>query len=222
VVILGKVYKWADLSVFMVNRWYLLLIMALAFLSACSVDAEQPEHGFITFEVDDADSLGTYTLQTFEISEQSEDLFDKWERVNGQRILDDQWDSRFEEKRELEIDADLSDDWIKCDRSILLDVEVENLGDVDEDEVIVHVFNQELGIDEVKVTDIDVGFMDVLRFPLAISGERGNYQIDVEVFIDGDVDEFQTVKNCLWRTAGNRFKYSFSFLLFQRWCLSRY
>ena len=195
VVIHGKAYKWVNLGMVMAHRWHLLLVIALFFLSGCAVSqTEQPSPEFITVEVDSGDVEGTYSMQTFEISEEKEDLFEKWQAYNEQRMNDDKWDAFVDEtKHELAIDADISDDWIDCDREVFVDVEIENKGDVDEDEVIVQLKNEALGVDEVEAVDIAHGYFGVARFALDLKkAARGDYTLDVRVFRDGDVDEFGT------------------------------
>ena len=139
------------------------------------------------------DIAGIYSMQTFDISSEKEDLFEKWQVYNEQRMNDDKWDAFVDDTRhELALDAEISDDWVDCDREVFVDVEIENKGDVDE-EVIVHLKNGALDVDEVRVADITHGYFGVARFALDLkNATRGDYTFDVRVFRGGDVDEFGT------------------------------
>ena len=174
-------------------RFRLLSVLVLFFLSGCAASQFEASPDFITVEVNGGDIAGTYSMQTFDISSEKEDLFEKWQVYNEQRMNDDKWDAFVDDTRhELAIDAEISDDWVDCDREVFVDVEIENKGDVDE-EVIVHLKNGALDVDEVRVADITHGYFAVARFALDLKdAARGDYSFDVRVFRGGDVDEFGT------------------------------
>lgn len=180
------------------QKYTRIFVAALSILlfSGCAsseVNVEQPSPEFITVEVGDDDVEGMYSMQTFDISSEKEELFEKWETYNQQRMEQDKWEAFVDDtKHELAIDAEISDDWIDCDRDVFVDVEIENKGEVDE-EVIVHLKNNALDVDEVRVVDIAHGYFGVARFALDLTNAvRGDYSFDVRVFRDGDVDEFGT------------------------------
>ncbi len=180
--------------VVVMNRWRLLLLIALFFISGCTEQVvEQPTPEFLTFDVENGDIEGTYGMQTFEVGEEREDLFEKWQTSNERRMAQAQWDAFVDDtKHELEIDADISDDWVDCDREVFVDVEIENKGSVDE-ELIVHLKNDALQVDEVEVVDVAHSYFGVARFELDLkNAPRGEYPLDVQVFRDGDVEEFGT------------------------------
>ena len=80
-----------------------------------------------------------------------------------------------------------------------IQVNVKNIGSSDEDEVEVRVFNSELGIDanrdEIDIDEFTSSRNDErvsFNFVVPSDANAGAYQIEVEVFIDGDLEDSTT------------------------------
>jgi hypothetical protein len=94
----------------------------------------------------------------------------------------------------------LSPSTLECSYQTQLDVTVLNRGEKDEDEVEIHVFNSELGIDlredEIEVdkfTDSDNDERETFRLSLPQDLVAKGYPITVELYLDGDLEETQVV-----------------------------
>ena len=100
----------------------------------------------------------------------------------------------------------LSSSALQCLRQTTLQVDVENIGEEDEDDVEIRVKNEELGLSlsrtNLELDDYSNGDNDYrATFTLNLEdAEEGSYQITVGAYIDGDLEEEEEitieVKDC--------------------------
>lgn len=154
-----------------------LVLFALLLVSGCSTQEETTQQVL--------SENGAYIMESIEISTPEEDLYQKSAAYNERVAAQDKWDEFAETLRhELEIDADLSDDWIDCERDMFVDVSVENSGDVAEDEAFVLLDGDKLGVHSKKMlNELGPGHRTVVRFPLDLeNAAAGTYEFIARVF----------------------------------------
>ena len=98
--------------------------------------------------------------------------------------------------------AVLSSDSLQCSIQQTTDliVDIKNVGSSNEDDVRIRVFNTDLGID-LERTNLELNKFsdpddeDRLSFNLLVEGDvkAGNYPIKIEVYLDGDLEDSETV-----------------------------
>lgn len=98
--------------------------------------------------------------------------------------------------------AVLSSESLQCSiqQTTDLTVDIKNVGSSNEDDIRVRVFNADLGVDLEK-TNLELNQFsnkddeDRLNFNLLVEGdvEAGNYPINVEVYLNGDLEDSETV-----------------------------
>jgi hypothetical protein len=151
----------------------------LVLIGACSLELAENDSGPVSMPVFEASSA----------SHEKGDLYQKWVEYDRRRAEQDKWDEFAQTARhELTIDADLSDDWIDCDRDVSVDVSVENAGDVAETEAFVLLDNDKLGIHSKKmVEELAPGHFTTVHFPLNFGKvAAGDYEFVVQVFREED------------------------------------
>jgi hypothetical protein len=176
------------------NLGWVFVFIGLIFLSSCAVQPQyeeiaQPEPSFFTSEISHDTIEGTHKLISIEIVQNQDDSFQRWQEYNELRIAQDRWEAVVEKpNHELEIDVDVEDDWLQCDRELIVYVEIENLGDVDED-VRVVVWNDNLLITSEKFVEVEQFHTRSVRYQFNLDdAPRGDYSINAEVFRDIDFD----------------------------------
>ena len=157
----------------------ILGVAALVLMGSCALELSETDRGAASMPVFDSSSA----------SDTKEDLYQKWVEYDRRRAEQDKWDEFAQTARhELTIDADLSDEWIDCDRDVTVDVSIENAGDVAEPEAFVLLDNDKLGIHSKKaVEELEPGHFAIVRFPLFLDNKApGDYEFVVQLFREED------------------------------------
>jgi len=172
------------------------------------VDGDDLEEESDSFDLKDGKSK-TVTL-TFDLSKEEidEESYTILVEISGE----DEDNTRYEvqETKTVDVDlenhkvvirkAELSSATLQCSALTTLEVDIENIGKEDEDDVEIRVFNKELNID-MKRTDIELD--NVLdsdndyktSFELLLEDAKaGTYNIQVTVLRDNDLEETKTVQ----------------------------
>ena len=134
------------------------------------------------------------TLKTYEITSEPDDSYTRWQAYNEQRLAQDKWEAYVdEEEHELEVDVD-ADDFVQCENTLEVDINVKNLGTVDE-QVRVTLHNDKLTSQE-KIVDVEYGHTRTVQFDVNIrNAPRGDYVFKAEVFRDIEFDRNGDIKD---------------------------
>ncbi len=96
--------------------------------------------------------------------------------------------------------AELGSSTLRCVRSTTLNVKIQNLGEKDEDEIMLKILSSDLGLDITEKyleLDADSGDEWSKSYPISLSDEfaTGVYNIEVSVYHDKDeIDDISTAK----------------------------
>jgi len=134
-------------------------------------------------------------LVTYEIAdEQRPDDFARWQAMNEQRVALDRWDATVEDvNHELVIDIDVSDDFVECNESIEVTVDVENKGD--ETENLRVQLTEDRLFDEEKFVEVEPGHVRSVAFDVDTKTPEGRYTFEARVFRDVKFDRDFNVRD---------------------------
>ncbi len=179
------------------------------------VNGDDIEEESDSFDLKDGDD-DTVTIQ-LDLSKEEIDEKSYTMKIIVEGTAED--DSEHEDLETTEVDIDIekhkvilekttiSSSTLKCDRQASLQAYVKNLGEEDEDDVDIRVTNSALAINQEKRSisldnffDSDNDYRASFAFDLE-DAKEGKYNILVEVFRDGDLDDSEevslTVEKCL-------------------------
>jgi len=180
----------------MKKRHILFTLFAIGlFLSGCSEtldnQAASSPGGMLTFEVEGAGDK----LLVFEIAEPQDDSFERWQAYNEQRLTQDKWEAFVDNvKHELIVDLDVPDDFIECEESIDVSVDIENDGDETES-VRVLLIQDALHVQSEKFVEVEQGHTRRVEFPVGVDAAPGDYVFEAQVFRNIRFDRNSNVRD---------------------------
>ena len=131
---------------------------------------------------------------TYEIVDEQPDNFARWKETNERRIVQDKWDAYVDTvKHDLTADVDVSDDFVECDKSIDVTVDVENNGDETEN-VRVQLVQDKL-VNSDKFVEVEPGHIRRVTFNVGVEAPQGTYTFEAQIFRNIKFDRENNVRD---------------------------